>query len=399
MPINQSLKSTICNHKFINSAIRLAYKVGYSTYGERVKETEAAIKGTGWKILCNSADYKDTNMYGYKAVAFLNEETNEIHVATAGTDVKDVNDLRDDLKGVYMHGDISKIKPMKAFIDKIVAKIGVEGYKYSTSGHSLGAVVSDLTAAEIVSRNLEFIESRTFDNPGSNPVVEYAVKNKYFSTADREKIYSLAKHCKVFNAVPNLVNSANDQFAAEPPKLVIPKKKVFNNDGYISWAADNLKKLCKPFDAAGNMLASSFGFNKISYAFHKVSNTINKASNLLQKVSITAHSHGLSNFEECEVVDVKHWGDDIVELDASEEEKLQNVSSTGNDGIIIEHKNAEEGLQSFVHYSVYACSDIISPLYETSAPSLTSFICYNYASTDSCNQINGACIDLNTEVD
>ncbi|BAG40859.1 hypothetical protein [Orientia tsutsugamushi] len=83
------------------------------------------------------------------------------------------------------------------------------------------------------------------------------------------------------------------------------------------------------------MLASSFGFNKISYAFHKVSNTINKASNLLQKVSITAHSHGLSNFEECEVVDVKHWGDDIVELDASEEEKLQNVSSTGNDGIIM----------------------------------------------------------------
>ncbi|KJV54756.1 hypothetical protein [Orientia tsutsugamushi] len=40
-----------------------------------------------------------------------------------------------------------------------------------------------------------------------------------------KKIYSLAKHCKVFNAVPNLVNSANDQFAAEPPKLVIPKKR------------------------------------------------------------------------------------------------------------------------------------------------------------------------------
>ncbi|WP_155729606.1 hypothetical protein [Orientia tsutsugamushi] len=25
--------------------------------------------------------------------------------------------------------------------------------------------------------------------------------------------------------MPNLVNSANDQFAAEPPKLVIPKKR------------------------------------------------------------------------------------------------------------------------------------------------------------------------------
>lgn len=399
MPINQSLKSTICNHKFINSAIRLAYKVGYPTYGERLKETEAAINGKGWKILCNSADYKDTNKNGYKAVAFINEETKEVHVATAGTDVKDVNDLKDDVQGVYMHGNISKIKPMKAFIDKIVTKISVEGYKYSTSGHSLGAVLSDLTAAEIVSRNLEFTESTTYDNPGSNPPLEYAVKNKYFPTEAREKIYSLAKHCKVFNAVPNLVNRANDQFAAETPKLVLSKKNDFSNGSYISWAADNLKKLCKPFDAAGNMLASNFGFNKISYTLHKVSDAINKASNLLQKVSITGHSHGLSNFEDCKIVDVKHWDDNLVELAASEEKKLQNIISTGNDGIVIEHENAEKDLQSFVHYSVYTCKDIIKPLHEASDPSLTSFICYNYAPTDGFNQINGACTDSSTEVD
>ncbi|WP_050897495.1 lipase family protein [Orientia tsutsugamushi] len=218
MPINQSLKLTVCNHKFIHQAIRLAYKVGYSSYGERLKGTEKEIKGIGWKILCNSADYKDTNKYGYKAVAFINEKTKEIHVATAGTDPKNVNDLRDDIQGVYRHGDISKIKPMKAFIDKVVNNLDVKDYKYTTSGHSLGAVVSDLTAAEIVSRNLNLVESTTFDNPGSYPALDYATKNKFFPNEAREKIYSLAKYCKVINAVPNLINETNDQFAAIQPQ-------------------------------------------------------------------------------------------------------------------------------------------------------------------------------------
>lgn len=397
MPINQSLKLTVCNHKFIYQAIRLAYKVGYSTYGERLKETEKAIKGTGWKILCNSADYKDTHKCGYKAVAFINEQTKEIHVATAGTDPKDVNDLKDDMRGVYMHGNISKIKPMKAFIDKVVNKINAEGYKYTTSGHSLGAVVSDLTAAEIASRNLKLIESTTFDNPGSYPALDYATKNKFFPNEAREKIYSLAKYCKVINAVPNVINETNNQFSAIEPKLALPKNN-FGND-YISCAAENLRKICKPLNAAETTLNSYFGFNKVSCALYKISEAFNSASNLLKKVSITGHSHGLSNFEKCKTFDVKSRGDNVVELDSIEGNKLQNVCSTGNDGVLVERKNTEKDLASFVVYDAYRYSDIQMPISEAEHQSLTSFVCYDHASTDGFDKINGACTDWSTEVD
>lgn len=397
MPINQSLKLTVCNHKFIYQAIRLAYKVGYSTYGERLKETEKAIEGTGWKILCNSADYKDTHQYGYKAVAFINEKTKEIHVATAGTDPKNVDDLKDDIQGVYMHGNISKIKPMKAFIDKVVNKLNAEGYKYTTSGHSLGAVVSDLTAAEIVSRNLKLIESTTFDNPGSYSALDYATKNKFFSNEAREKIYSLAKYCKVINAVPNLINETNDQLATTQPKLALPKNDFGN--GYISWMAENFRKLCKPLNATEKMLNSYFGFNKVSGVLHKMSETVNSTSDLLKKVSVTGHSHGLSNFENCKILDVKYRGNDVVELDSTEGEKLENVCSTGNDGVLVERKNTEKDLASFVVYDAYRYSDIQMPISEAEHQSLTSFVCYDHALTDGFDKINGACTDWSTEVD
>lgn len=397
MPINQSLKLTVCNHKFIHKAIRLAYKVGYSTYGERLKETEKAIEGTGWKILCNSADYKDTNKYGYKAVAFINKKTKEIHVATAGTDPKNVNDLRDDIQGVYRHGDISKIKPMKAFIDKVVNNLDAKDYKYTTSGHSLGAVVSDLTAAEIASRNLNLVESTTFDNPGSHPALDYATKNKFFSNAAREKIYSLSKYCKVINAVPNLINETNDQFAAIQPKLALPKNDFGN--GYISWMAENFRKLCKPLSATENMLNSYFGFNKVSGVLHKISETVNSTSNLLKKVSVTAHSHGLSNFENCKILDVKNRGNNVLELDSTEGDKLQNVCSTGNDGILVERIKTEADLKSFVVYDAYKYCDIRTPVCEVEHQSLTSFVCYDPAPTDGVCQVNGACTDWSTEVD
>lgn len=397
MPINQSLKLTVCNHKFIYKAIRLAYKVGYSTYGERLKETEKAIECTGWKILCNSADYKDTNKYGYKAVAFINEETKEIHVATAGTDPKNVNDLKDDIHGVYMHGNISKIKPMKAFIDKVVNKINVEGYKYSTSGHSLGAVVSDLTAAEIASRNLKLIESTTFDNPGSYPALDYATKNKFFSNKAKEKIYSLSKYCKVINAVPNLINETNNQFAAIQPKLALPKNG-FGND-YISLIAASFKKICKPLNATENILNSYFGFNKVSCALYKISEAVNSTSDLLKKVSITNRSHGLSNFENCKTFGVNEWNNNVVELNSTEGNKLENVCSTGNDGILVERKNTEKELESFVVYDAYKYHDILVPVHQAEHASLPSFVCYDHASTDGFDNINGECTNWSTEVD
>lgn len=47
-------------------------------------------------MLSYSHDVEETNQCGFKAVAFINRYTREIHMASAGT-VIDPHDVRDDL--------------------------------------------------------------------------------------------------------------------------------------------------------------------------------------------------------------------------------------------------------------------------------------------------------------
>ncbi|WP_232488843.1 hypothetical protein [Orientia tsutsugamushi] len=89
----------------------------------------------------------------------------------------------------------------------------------------------------------------------------------------------------------------------------------------------------------------------------------------------------------------------MVELDSTEGDKLHNVYSTGNDGILVERTNTEEELKSFVVYGTYKYCDIQTPVYEAEHQSLPSFVCYDPASNDGFNQINGVCTDWSTEVD
>ncbi|HJD61633.1 MAG TPA: hypothetical protein LFV90_05775 [Rickettsia endosymbiont of Columbicola hoogstraali] len=123
-----------------------------------------------WEILVTSVDDKNTNQYGYKAVAFINRNTKEIHISSSGTIITEKYDLIDDARITFDRLP-NKMLPVKAFVTKILEQAGgqenVIDYKFSTSGHSLGAIVSDLTGIEIHSRGLKFEKSVTFDNPGS----------------------------------------------------------------------------------------------------------------------------------------------------------------------------------------------------------------------------------------
>jgi hypothetical protein len=76
-----------------------------------------------------------------------------------------------------------KIEQAKAMVDNVVKALGGKAleYTFSTSGHSLGAIVSDITAVDIVARNLKFNISTTYDNPGSEKAVKYAIDNNLFT--------------------------------------------------------------------------------------------------------------------------------------------------------------------------------------------------------------------------
>ncbi|ARD86646.1 hypothetical protein A3306_05735 [Rickettsia bellii] len=159
-----------------HKGVSLARTLGTEEY----KDTEKNLANSGWEVLATSVDDKNTNQYGYKAVAFINRNTKEIHISSSGTIITEKYDLIDDARITF--GRLpNKMLPVKAFVTKILEQVGgqenVIDYKFSTSGHSLGAIVSDLTGIEIHSRGLKFEKSVTFDNPGSKKVVENAIKN------------------------------------------------------------------------------------------------------------------------------------------------------------------------------------------------------------------------------
>lgn len=98
-----------------------------------------------------------------------------------------------------------------------------EGAKYTFSQWSL--TWSDHirpNGVDIISRELPFAKSITFDNPGSAPIVQRAIDAGYFTRKVEVSIKELASHCEVYNAKPNFINNTNSQLGNS--KLVLPKK-------------------------------------------------------------------------------------------------------------------------------------------------------------------------------
>ncbi|WP_395476244.1 hypothetical protein [Rickettsia endosymbiont of Pantilius tunicatus] len=244
-----------------------------------IKIQKKNLANSGWEVLATSVDDKNTNQYGYKAVAFINRNTKEIHISSSGTIITEKYDLIEDARITF--GRIpNKLLPVKEFVTKVLEQAGgkekVIDYKFSTSGHSLGAIVSDLTGVEIHSRGLKFEKSVTFDNPGSKKVVENAIKNKNFSGDVVTPIEELAKHCEVYNVKHNFINTNNPQLAAKINIVALPK-------------------------SANTVVEQSAGiWGLTSYLTSKVGEVVNKCGYYLgiNKVLHAINNHRLVNFAE-----------------------------------------------------------------------------------------------------
>lgn len=96
-------------------------------------------------MLAISNDKESYHQYGYKTVAFVNHQTKQVHIAFAGTDPTDVYNLWDDFL-LCLGRSPNKLQAVKPFIDELIQKLGEQSaeYQFSTSGHSLGAVVADI---------------------------------------------------------------------------------------------------------------------------------------------------------------------------------------------------------------------------------------------------------------
>ncbi len=360
----------------VHEMISLAYKLkSHDRFEESKTHFSSGDKVDSWEILSDSKNSSNA----YKAVAFLNKETKEIHIATAGTVPTNVSDLYDDFL-INFRFTPKKITPMQNFVSGVLKKLGddVSEYTFSTSGHSLGAVVSDLTACEIVSRGLKFNKSITFENPGSKKVVETAIKNNQFSGKEEVKIEKMPDVCEVYNADRNFINTMDEQLGK---KIVLVLKEKIQEEQIIAPKVEESKS------------SGLFGFGK--YLYNKVGSTVKDCS---EKLGITSvinqiEEHSLKNFkniDDCAQIQMDNvhaysrHGSLIIEN--SQEEKLmtcfvknvdgsfvknadgsaatilKDIASTGKDWGFI--KNGEDGDFNVINFKAFARIDLLNRINE-----------------------------------
>lgn len=168
-------------------------------------------------------------------------------------------------------------------------------YRFSTSGHSLGAVVADLTGLEIASRGLSLVGSTTFENPGSEKAIQAVLDKRGFSgEIDSGHLAKLRQCYTVYNAKPNLINTTQPQFA-DHCNLVLPPKH-------------SNEKSTTPPQISWHPGLWSFG----QYLYGMVGSAVNTCTGYLgfNHLVQLKEDHGLRNFQALEkavVIPVSQW--------------------------------------------------------------------------------------------
>lgn len=155
----------------------------------------------------------------YRAALFVNNETKEIKVVTAGTRMEEgteiqKSDLLDDtmLAAAQLP---SKFKAAQALNEMIIENFGKDlaGYTIHYTGHSLGAALSDMAAADMALRlkNADMLQkgkvsSTTFDNPGVKEIVAKMLPKDFNTSKLKEMV-----HFEAYNNRDNFINTMGSQ--------------------------------------------------------------------------------------------------------------------------------------------------------------------------------------------
>lgn len=329
-----TLKTTVAH-----AATDLAYKIakGKVVYEEHELKTNNSLGKDGWKVLCKSSEFNDTDQNGYKAVTFVNENTKQVLIATAGTVPTDIHDIKDDLY-LFAGSFPSKVVQAKAMIDHTVDLLGTDArdYTFNATGHSLGAVLTDVTAFDVMSRGLKLGTSVTFDSPGSINAIDQAVKAGVFDNTVNVAMSDLAEHCVVYNAKHNAVNY--NPVISSPhitePKLVLP----------LEQATASLSTQ-DTVETSGIVGYASYLVSKVSSSITKTCSDYLGITKVLTEVE-NLKGHSLVNFADlCEkpVIDTLGWekspGGSLLIKDFA---GCDHLSSTGEDTRVIKEQENDD---------------------------------------------------------
>lgn len=175
----------------------------------------------GFELVVMSDHLGDTDEHSFRCIVYINNNTKEVLFATSGTrflaDERGKDDLADDMK-LFKEERPDKMKPAETLNQMILDSLGKEAadYKFHYTGHSLGAAMAEMQAADMDIRlrqkglrnqnDKEQISTVTFENPGTKPILEEMYRSAGYSKDCMKKLDLIT-----FNNRDNLINTLNPQ--------------------------------------------------------------------------------------------------------------------------------------------------------------------------------------------
>jgi len=193
-------------------------------------QTKTSPEDSGWEFYFDSKSIIHT--MGYYGQVWINNTKKQVVLVSSGTKVYFpefegssysnlfgvmhlIKDLINDIQ-LFSNSAPSQYKGVRKFIDLMVSKfredsIDLADYDIIFTGHSLGAITSDMGMLYAKTIHDLNVHSITMENPGSAPSMKILAEKmqKHLKSPDLD---DAKKHCTVVNNAPNWINTACQQF-------------------------------------------------------------------------------------------------------------------------------------------------------------------------------------------
>jgi hypothetical protein len=216
-------------------------------------EEIAQQMGVSHKLFLFSDYLEDTKGGEYRCAVFVDHDKKQVVFANAGTRPGANNKgLHDFVADAAL---IAQIEPHKLMYARQLNTLVLDNlndqvaeYEFHYTGHSLGAAMADMQAADMYlqMRNREIditdnqISTQTFDNPGAKPIVD-----KMFRAAGLDSSDSRVKH-KTVNNGKNFINTLNPQVGSI---YEMPQSPLSYSEQIVDLTAKLIKAFI-PFEGA-----------------------------------------------------------------------------------------------------------------------------------------------------
>lgn len=247
----------------------------YKSEPDDIKELAMKLP-TGYKMFLHSSELDETKAFNYSAVVFVNTDKKEILIANTGTRLKNLSHLAADLKSdfsLYLEQAPDKAESVYALnqmiIDNLEGNLGE--YKFSYTGHSLGAALAEIGAADMAIKLTQkgydlkdengknIISSTAFESPGTRRIIEKLYKEQLPDANINEDV-----DYTIYNNGENIINMNSPQVGVKHDlsKVVNLENKDPLENIYFKFLSNWFGDYFKFFNEVLEIIADLLGMNR-----------------------------------------------------------------------------------------------------------------------------------------